>query len=680
MLVGIGVTVLVVLAAGFFAVVRPYFLSRAAEINPDCALIVPANPLSAQGLATPYQLLAADPANGPCNEANADQASFVQGAVFDPATGQISVYNPLVIDQGTKPAVAPVVPTLPTNAVVALWFGSNADTLTLKDTNGSLGQGKCVNGVDGSIFGQFAYCNAPAFFTAASQAITAGTLVPPPLGMGKDGQICPTVREFSVVDQDQSDNVTTTYLTTADGTTAQMNAANVQALQNTQTRVSVNGSDNRLLDVFIDGALGCSPWTVPDLADPGQMATALPLNELQAAAHPVPPVALVPANDPMVLNNDQPDLNKLNLYRIGVGHPKVANLGAASGKQYCQNYATFGAQRIAADAPFTVNGASPDPAVGNNLFTFLAQRFVDSYGADNLKCNQLLGKDSPIATTQNADGVAISATLNGKPINTQQPAGGNGGTPTTPDCNVNGTKVAGCAGTVTINGQTCTLAFANGIVNLTCPNAPAPGNNGAGNTGANNTVPGGSNPNPLTFNNVGVSNDDNTAAANFDGGGSSYSAQALQNVGITPGKTLTFNGVNFFWPDAAVPATNNVVAKGQVIPITPVQGATTLAFLGSSSNGPSFGNATITYSDGTTQTFKMLFSDWTLNAGRSSPSAGNQSVAEMPYRNTPNGMQAHRPHVFYIGVALMAGKTVQSVTLPTTVNQGKIHVFAIATK
>jgi hypothetical protein len=150
--------------------------------------------------------------------------------------------------------------------------------------------------------------------------------------------------------------------------------------------------------------------------------------------------------------------------------------------------------------------ASPDPAVGDTLFTFLAQRFVDSYGADNLKCNQLLGKDSPIATTQNADGVAISATLNGQAINTQQAGGngGGGGTTSTPDCNVNGTNVAGCAGTVTINGQTCTLSFANNTVNVTCPNAQGNVYNGGG---GNNT---GSNANPLIFNNVGTSDDKNT--------------------------------------------------------------------------------------------------------------------------------------------------------------------------
>src|SRR2546421_7938680 len=47
--------------------------------NMNCTLIVPAHPLTAQGLATPYQLVATDPAMGPCNEANPAQSAFVQG-------------------------------------------------------------------------------------------------------------------------------------------------------------------------------------------------------------------------------------------------------------------------------------------------------------------------------------------------------------------------------------------------------------------------------------------------------------------------------------------------------------------------------------------------------------------------------------------------------------------------
>src|SRR5947209_12298961 len=84
-----------------------------ADPNPNCTLVVPANPLTAQGLATPYQLVATDRRKGACHEANPAQSAFVEASVLDPATGTISVYHPLVEDRGRTPAAAPVVPTLP---------------------------------------------------------------------------------------------------------------------------------------------------------------------------------------------------------------------------------------------------------------------------------------------------------------------------------------------------------------------------------------------------------------------------------------------------------------------------------------------------------------------------------------------------------------------------------------
>src|SRR6202043_3836302 len=123
----------------------------------------------------------------------------------------------------------------------------------------------------------------------------------------------------------------------------------------------VNGSDNRLLAVALDGALGCTPWMAPDLADPGQMLPALPLNELQAAAHQAAPVALVPAGDPMVLNNNQPDLNKINAYRQGVDQSPAQNLDAASTTTYCQHFLAIGPTRIQLDMQLTPGQPSPDP-------------------------------------------------------------------------------------------------------------------------------------------------------------------------------------------------------------------------------------------------------------------------------------------------------------------------------
>src|SRR5579859_5289226 len=133
----------------------------AAAPNPNCTLLVPSDPLSAKGLAPPYQLVATDRRKGACHESNTAQSAFVEATVLDPATGAVGVYHPLVTDVDRRPAAAPAPPTLPAGAVVGIWFGFNGDTLTLGSQNrGALGAGHCVNGLDRSPFGQFAYCNA----------------------------------------------------------------------------------------------------------------------------------------------------------------------------------------------------------------------------------------------------------------------------------------------------------------------------------------------------------------------------------------------------------------------------------------------------------------------------------------------------------------------------------------
>lgn len=377
----------------------------AAAPNPNCALIVPPDPLSATGLATPYRLVAANPKKGACHEANANQAAFVQGTVLDPATGALSVYNPLVIDDGQEPAAAPVTPQLPAGAVVGLWFGFNGTNLTLRDSNGSLQAGKCVGGLRNSIFGQFAYCNAPTFFQAANATITGGKLTVPALGKAKDGQDCPTTRDFSVVDQDQSDNVTSTYLVTGN-TTAQNTAAN-RAMLGGGANVQVNGSDNLLVDAFIDKALGCTPFMAPDLADPGNMTTALALNELQAAAGQGAPVALVPPNDPMTMVGNSANVQKTNLYRAGVDQPPLDNAGNLP-TTYCQDMVDIQSKRLQQDRALDSQVGSPDNAAANNLFTFLAQRLNASF--TNLGCDKLLNTNSPVTVTLE-NGVAVDATF-----------------------------------------------------------------------------------------------------------------------------------------------------------------------------------------------------------------------------------------------------------------------------
>ena len=374
--------------------------------NMDCTLLVPADPLSAAGLATPYQLVATNSMSGPCNEADSNQSAFVQGAVINLDTGQISIYNPLVIDRGKTPAAPPVVPILPARRVVALWFGFNGNNLSLVGQGDDLKDNHCTQHL-----GQFAYCNAVAFFAHADEAIEDEKLHVPALGTSpKDGEVCPSVRSFVHVDQDQSDNVTTIYLFTTDGSVAQNTKANQAKLAGSIARG--NPSDNRLLDVFIDAALGCTPWMAPDLADPGAMVPALPLNELQAALFQKHPIARIPLGDPFVLQPPivgVPSLAQVNRYRRGVDQQRADDKEDASTTTYCRNLRNIHTAKLKLDKPYLTAFRSPFPNMASSLYTFMAQRYVASYQI--LNCQGLLNEQVNVTLTTDAKGVVIDAMI-----------------------------------------------------------------------------------------------------------------------------------------------------------------------------------------------------------------------------------------------------------------------------
>jgi hypothetical protein len=221
-------------------------------------------------------------------------------------------------------------------------------------------------------------------------------------------QPCPTTRDFRIVDQDPSDNVTTKYLLTANGQTAQFSQANAAALQDA-TPIG-NGSDNALLDRFVDPALGCTPLQAPDLSQGGAMGTSQALDELSAAASQQPPVALVPENDPMVLVNNAFGAAKTNLYRANIGQPPVARApgSADSPAGYCQNMVNVQAPFLSASRAMLEGSPSPVTDVGTNLFTFMANRLSMSFA--NLNCANF-GLTDPVTLTLDANGVATDATF-----------------------------------------------------------------------------------------------------------------------------------------------------------------------------------------------------------------------------------------------------------------------------
>jgi beta-galactosidase len=187
------------------------------------------------------------------------------------------------------------------------------------------------------------------------------------------------------------------------------------------------------------------------------------------------------------------------------------------------------------------------------------------------------------------------------------------------------------------------------------------------------------------FNNTGISDDSDIAEADFDGVGNSYSTQALAAAGLTPGATITRDGLTFTWPDAQPGQPDNVVAEGQTILLS--GSGTTLGIIGAGSPSES-GSGTVYYTDGTASSFSITLDNYF------DPPKDNDVIATLSYINDTNpatagdngqpGQRAQTVHVFYTSAPITEGKTVQGIELPsggTIPASGRIsgmHIFALA--
>lgn len=172
---------------------------------------------------------------------------------------------------------------------------------------------------------------------------------------------------------------------------------------------------------------------------------------------------------------------------------------------------------------------------------------------------------------------------------------------------------------------------------------------------------------------VGVTSDSSPSAGNLDGSGNSFSAQALAAIGVQGGSVITYSGVPFRWPDAAVGAADNVTAAGQTL--TTSGSGSTLAFLVTSAWGPVEGTAAVVYADGSTQPFTISAPDWE----DSCPSAAAPGVAVYTSYHTDGAPAC----LFYASVRLRAGQTVTGIILPRIsppvppAGVPSLHIFAI---
>jgi len=166
-------------------------------------------------------------------------------------------------------------------------------------------------------------------------------------------------------------------------------------------------------------------------------------------------------------------------------------------------------------------------------------------------------------------------------------------------------------------------------------------------------------------------------AADFDGVGNSYSLQALAAAGLTPGATVSYDGLSFTWPDVPAGQPDNVLALGQTVPLSGT--GSKLGFLGASSPSTVLATGMVHYADGTSSEFTF-----TLDNYWDAPGVSNDAVATLPYVNGTSGKNDHTVYVFYASVPIIPGREVRAVTLPPNGanppsgrSQG-MHFFALA--
>jgi hypothetical protein len=379
------------------AALAPATSAAGLRANTTCDLIVPANPLSARGLATPYLLTGPNgktPAQSGCEMSNgAKLGAFVQATILDPATGSLSVYDPLVITQGTRPdtpgqKLDP--PAIPAGAVVTINFGFNGtDLVQVGAAPTTLADAHCVSGQAGSAFGLTPSCNAANFFSAVRQAERKGLLrvpspgtsdaITPSGGALGSGRSCPVISNFEVAGLDPGESVTTTYL---------LNPLTGQTAPNSSTSEGylagatlLHGSSaDAVLDQYVDPILGCTPFEAPEESNASVPTFSEALDEIAADAHP--PKAPAP----------------LGRERGQASDPAL----------YCQDLVDLQTPFLAANRKLLATGQSPVTATAATLLTFLANDLSASFS--RLGCQQF-HLTNPVTLTRNSAGVAIAATF-----------------------------------------------------------------------------------------------------------------------------------------------------------------------------------------------------------------------------------------------------------------------------
>ncbi|MFJ6569214.1 NEW3 domain-containing protein [Streptomyces sp. NPDC091292] len=200
------------------------------------------------------------------------------------------------------------------------------------------------------------------------------------------------------------------------------------------------------------------------------------------------------------------------------------------------------------------------------------------------------------------------------------------------------------------------------------------GGDGVGSaTGTRSQRTGAPSPNlAAAYNNVAITDENNTAPGNYDGEGNSFSAQKLADVGLVRGARVKALGADLTWPDVPSGSKNNVSGAGQAVALS--GSGSKLVLLGSGVTSNAVGSATVYYKDGTSTQGSFGFPNWSFDPVTAH---GAILVASSDGRNRPSGYgnAGIKYSVFAHSIPLDKSKEVEFVVLPSN---GNVHIFDIA--
>jgi beta-galactosidase GanA len=186
-----------------------------------------------------------------------------------------------------------------------------------------------------------------------------------------------------------------------------------------------------------------------------------------------------------------------------------------------------------------------------------------------------------------------------------------------------------------------------------------------------------------SFDNTGITSNSDTNPSSgflgFDGIGTTYSFEGLSASGLTPGGSVSSDGLTFTWPNVAAATADNTEAEGQTIAVS--GSGSKLGFLLAANNSALSGSGTVYYTDGSSSTFSLSAGNFWYQAGTNGNPSQN-TVASVNYANYPTGSSGHTIYVFEQSVPIDSSKTVEAITLPSlgdvTGYNAALHIFALS--